>query len=242
VQAKIVDQQGKPVEGVLAQVCGTDSCINGKTDKNGDVVTCNGPVCVPGIAPGQDLIQPAFKYGAGLTYAKFAFPLPSGADHNLGDVTIIPIDPPGSGSALAPGTSVSSNGVSLKLAPGSSIGLDLLTYLFEDEQQFRAVVFSPTNAPIAVDPSLNLELLVGTTPVETTICPAAELSVPNSEAWPANTQVEFFVHGVSIEEEWAPYAGWAKISDGAVSADGVSIVTAQGQGVPLLSVFGIRRK
>jgi len=47
---------------------------------------------------------------------------------------------------------------------------------------------------------------------------------------------------VDVEEEWAPYSGWAKISDGAVSSDGTSIVTAAGQGIPQLSVIGIKRK
>ncbi len=60
--------------------------------------------------------------------------------------------------------------------------------------------------------------------------------------WPAGTAVEFYIHSVSVDQEWAPYAGWAKVSDGAVSADGKTIATADGQGLPVLEVFGIQKK
>ena len=44
--------------------------------------------------------------------------------------------------------------------------------------------------------------------------------------------------------QWAPYAGWAKASDGVVSGDGASAATLDGpqQGFPLLENFAIRKK
>ena len=42
-------------------------------------------------------------------------------------------------------------------------------------------------------------------------------------------------------EEWAPYGGWAKVSEGAVSGDGKNISTADGGGLPLVTVVGLRR-
>jgi hypothetical protein len=66
--------------------------------------------------------------------------------------------------------------------------------------------------------------------------------VPNTAGWPAGTEVEFWLHGVYPGEDWAPYGGWAKVSDGVVSGDGQSVETADGQGVPTLSVFGIKLK
>lgn len=245
VTATILDLNAAPVSGLLTQVCGTDFCVNGKTDDAGAVVTCQsgGQICTPGISPGQELTHPAFKYGAGLRYVKFAYPLPTGSTQfNLGTLTIVPLDPPGSGSPLTPGSTVSSNGVTLTLAEGTVVTIDELTYLAADEQQFRAVVFEPADAPDAIDSSLNLELLVGTTPIETEFCPAAALSLPNSKGWAADSEVEFFLHGVSIEEEWAPYAGWAKVSDGKVSADGTTVTTNEGEGIPHLSVIGVRLK
>ncbi|MCB9584156.1 MAG: hypothetical protein H6718_02105 [Polyangiaceae bacterium] len=245
VLAKVVNPQGAPVADLLAQVCGTDFCVNGKTDATGAVVTCQsgGQICTPGINPGQDMTLPAFKYGAGLNFVKFAYPLPSGTTQfDLGTLAIVPLGPPGSGQTLTSGATVTSNEVELTLAENTAVKIDQLTYLTEDEQQFRAVVFDPADAPDAVDPSLNLELLVGTTPIETEFCPAATLSLPNSKGWAADADVEFFVHGVSIEEEWAPYAGWAKVSDGKVSSDGTKVVTNDGEGIPHLSVIGVRLK
>ena len=68
------------------------------------------------------------------------------------------------------------------------------------------------------------------------------LTVSNDTGWPAGTAVEFFVHGTDVGEYWAPWGGWAKVSDGQVSADGKTISTNGGGGVPELSAFGIRKK
>jgi hypothetical protein len=87
-----------------------------------------------------------------------------------------------------------------------------------------------------------LELLFALSPVDTVVCPPARLGVTNSGGWPPATAVEFFVHGVSIEEHWAPYGGWAKVSDGAVTSDGARITTAESGGIPVLGVIGVRRK
>ncbi|MEZ4234206.1 MAG: hypothetical protein R3B89_33840 [Polyangiaceae bacterium] len=47
---------------------------------------------------------------------------------------------------------------------------------------------------------------------------------------------------MSIEEEWAPYAGWAKVSNGKVSSDGTKVATNPDEGIPHLSVIGVRLK
>jgi hypothetical protein len=95
-------------------------------------------------------------------------------------------------------------------------------------------------APAAVDASLGFEMVIATTPIETKFCPHAELDVPNLPAFAAGAEVEFWLHGDSLEREWAPYGGWAKVSSGSVSADGTRIVTRDGEGVPLLGVFAIK--
>jgi hypothetical protein len=78
--------------------------------------------------------------------------------------------------------------------------------------------------------------------VDTFFCPAAMVTVPNTPGWAAGTAVEFYVHGLSVGQEHVPYGEWAKISDGAVSADGTTISTAAGGGLPVLSAFGIKKK
>lgn len=138
---------------------------------------------------------------------------------------------------------MTNSGVTLTIAAGSKIQLEP-DFITDDEKQFRAVEI-PTGGgqiPQAVDLGLGFEILIATTPVDTHFCPNAKLSVPNTAGWPAGTEVEFWVHGVGTDEEWAPYGGWGKVSGGAVSSDGAQVVTADGEGIPLLSVFGIRKK
>jgi hypothetical protein len=95
--------------------------------------------------------------------------------------------------------------------------------------------------PDAVDAALGLEIVVALAPSGAEVCPAAGLSVPNTAGWPAGTAVEFFLHGVEVEEEWAPYGGWTKVSGGEVSANGARVATTPGEGIPALSLVGIRR-
>jgi hypothetical protein len=229
--AKVLDLSGAAVnEGI--QICGFDICLNVNANASGDVSE----------SPGQELDRPAFKWGNGTRYAKFAFLLPNQPTHAVGTVRTAAFPPTSQGTALSAGSSATSNDLTLTIAAGARVDVDLLTFPDAENQKFRAVEIPMAQASAAVDPALNLELLWATTPVETLFCPAAKLSVPNSKAWPAGTKVEFYLHGVSILElDWAPYGGWAKVSDGQVSADGSRVETADGAGVPMLSVFGIRR-
>jgi hypothetical protein len=79
------------------------------------------------------------------------------------------------------------------------------------------------------------------TPVGTILCPAAKMTVENTTGLPPGARVEFFVHGVEVSEEWAPYGGWAHVSDGTVSDDGATISTDDAGGIPIVSVVGIRK-
>lgn len=66
--------------------------------------------------------------------------------------------------------------------------------------------------------------------------------MPNSAKWPAGTDVEFVIHGVDVGQEWAAYGKWQKVSDGKVSADGATVSTVDGGGLPVLTAFGVRKK
>ena len=65
--------------------------------------------------------------------------------------------------------------------------------------------------------------------------------MPNDLGWAPGTAVEFWIMTTDTGQEYAPYAGWAKMSDGAVSADGTRASTSSGQGLRLLETFAIRR-
>jgi hypothetical protein len=147
----------------------------------------------------------------------------------------------GSCDVLAPGTEVSSNGVTIGVPSGGAVDFDTLTYTYPDERVFRAAEIPIAKASVAIDPTLGFEIVWALAPIDTQLCPAAKLSVPNGPAWPSGTAVEFYVHGIDINEAYAPYGGWAKASDGAVSADGTRVETSPGGGIPILSAVGIRK-
>jgi hypothetical protein len=233
LSATVVDDQGKPVSKVIAQACGTNICLNGTTGTDGSV-TISGPA---------NMTKPAFKYGGGQRYARFALPL-SGAslNGNLGKEVTFLFDPPEMGVALGPGKPAVSNGVTVTLSSKTtSVEPDPFDFDTPDLKKFRAIEVPIAKAPAAVDPSLGFEMVFALTPSGAVLCPAASLTVPNTEKWAAGTRVEVFLHGIDVAEEWAPYGGWAKVSGGAVSDDGQSIATDADGGIPALSVIGIRR-
>lgn len=233
VKATLVDQDAKPASGVPVFVCGTDVCTPpAKSGANGSTT----------INANTNLKAPAFKYGDGLEFAKFAAPVPAG--DTTFDMNIVSLRLPavGTGDLLTPGASAKSNGVVIDIAAGAKVKIDLLTYEDPAQATFRAALLpAGANVP-AVDPTLDLEVVYGAAPMETLLCPAAKLHIPNTAGWAANAPVEFFIHGLEVGQEWAPYGGWAMVSEGAVSADGKEVVTADGQGIPFLSTFGVRLK
>jgi hypothetical protein len=231
VRGQLLDLEGNAaIES--PQVCGIDVCVFIEdTDTSGNLT----------ITPARSFDRPAFKNGLGLRYAKFAFLLPDQPDHDLGAVRTVKLPDFAEGDELVAGAEVSSGPVTLGFSADAKFEIDVLTYKV-DERTFRAAQVPIAQAPRAVDPSLGFELLFALSPVDTVVCPPARLSVTNSAGWPAATAVEFFVHGVSIEEHWAPYGGWSKVSDGAVASDGARITTAESGGIPVLGVIGVRRK
>jgi len=242
VTARLLDESGAPAAQVPVLVCGFGACSKpGTTSAQGELCTLDKAtgLCSPGMQPGLEITRPALKYGLGIEHVKFAQLLPPGSEHAVGDVTAFRLPEVAQGAALVPGSTATSNGVSVTLAPDTTLEHDLLVFDEPALLGFRATLIPIAKAPGAVDPSLGFGILVGTTPVDTKLCPPAALSVPNTAGWAAGTEVEIWVHGVSILEDWAPYGGWGKLSNGRVSDDGTR-VTSTG-GVPILGLFGIRK-
>lgn len=230
--ATVVDLDGHPAQKVVAQACGVNICLNGTTDNQGTVV----------IDQPAEMIRPAFKYGGGQSYAKFALPLggKGAIDADVGMQRTVAFDAPELGAALTPGTRATSRGVTLALSPGSIVVIDPFDYDTPALKNFRAAEIPMAAAPAAVDASLGLGILVALTPTGTTLCPRAKFSTPNSPSWPAGSRVEFFLHGVEVGENFAPYGGWAKISNGVVTMDGSAVETDDTGGLPIISVVGVR--
>jgi hypothetical protein len=234
VEATVVDPQGSPIANQQVQLCGLDICLFGTTDANGHVVVDAG---------GRMMQKPAFKFGDGVLHARLASPLPADQPSIVFPAPLVAARFPelSAGQTLAAGQTLTSSELSLTLPSGAVIDIDTLLNDAPEEQTFRAVEIPLDAAAPALDPATPLDRVFAVTPLETKICPDAAVSVPNRDGWPAGTAVEFFVHGLEINEEYAPYAGWAKVSDGAVSADGMRIETAQDGGLPILGVIGIHR-
>ncbi|HEY6078106.1 MAG TPA: hypothetical protein VIW29_04850, partial [Polyangiaceae bacterium] len=77
-------------------------------------------------------------------------------------------------------------------------------------------------------------------PLETRICPSPALSIDNSAELGAGSELELYVLGLDVGEAWAPYAGWQKVGEGAVSEDGATLEFPAG--LPLLTAIGIKEK
>ncbi|MFO0762947.1 MAG: hypothetical protein U0359_41310 [Byssovorax sp.] len=231
IEATVVDLDGAPMPDTSAQVCGIDICITGVTDKNGHVL----------LNVNKELLAPAFKFGDALLYAKLAIPV---SDPVVTFPKLVTAKLPASGVKLEVGKDLTSGPVTLNVAAGGTIIVDDLTYDTDDKQLFRAAAIPvDQEGPVLdVDPTLKLELLYGVSPIETIICPAAKVTVPNDANWPAGTDVEFVIHGVDVSQEWAAYGKWQKVSDGKVSADGKTVSTVDGGGLPVITAFGIRKK
>lgn len=251
VVAKIVDERGAPVADQPVYLCGIDLCsAPGKTAANGAVT----------LQTNLMMKRPAFKYGDALNYAELAIPLTSNSsDFTSGNRLLATgklSDKPG--APLTPGQSATSGDVTLSIPNGATVGIDLLTYATLDQQKLRTVNIPLTNlGPVfagvmAGNAPANFALVYGVAPAETILCPAAKVTVAlprktammyNDLGWAPGSAVEFWVMTTDTGQTFAPYAGWAKMSDGVVSNDGASVTTLDGvnEGFIFLETFAIRK-
>ncbi|MEP7120389.1 MAG: hypothetical protein ABJE95_05755 [Byssovorax sp.] len=240
VTVKIVDLMGNPAPSDFSvQVCGTNLCFYGKSSQPGQFAV---------IGSATPLQQPLFKFGDARGFAKLGIPITAATLDAMGNeafgtltTAALPVD----GAVITPGKTITSGEVTLTLPAGGVAVIDDSVYPEAIDQQFRAVTIPIAKATevLAAAPA-GIEQLYGVGPLETVFCPAATVTVPNADAvkWPAGTDVELWILGLDgASQEWAPYGGWIKVSDGKVSADGKTISTTT-TGLPLLSTFGIRKK
>ncbi len=230
LNATVVDQDGAVAVLDAAQVCGFDICLLGTPEPTGDVKIGDG-IAAP-------IRGPAFKYGGGVFFAQFAYTLPANETFELLQVKALRLPDISSGSPLAAGSTIESSGVELTIEPDTEIEINELVFRDAKSQAFRAVLAKSFETP-AIPADLGLELVIGTTPVGTTFCPPASLSVENTLGWAAGTSVEILVHGVHLDQRFAPYGGWASAGFGSVNEQGTRIELPGG--VPELSVLGLRR-
>jgi hypothetical protein len=229
VSATITDVSGAPVAGMPVSVTGINISFPGTTAADGTVTVS--------VSASAGLKAPAFRYGDGLTYPRLLLPLTKPMPALPALVTAkLPV----AGAALMPGTSATSGDLTLTIAADATVLIDALSFDTADKQALRAVTLPPDRLG-DVTGGLGFDVVIAAGPAQTTFCPPAAASVPNALGWPAGTKVEFLILGGNVSQDWAPWAGWTKVSDGAVSEDGQTIATAPGGGLPVLDVIGIRQ-
>jgi hypothetical protein len=240
VVASLVDETGAPVAaGQPLFICGINICANpGMTSAGGTA----------SLTTSLSMKKPAFKFGDSIAYAEFGIPLTAAATDftMMGTGKIATAKLTGKpGAALTPGSSATSGDVTVAVPSGATVGINELIYSPGDPQLFRSAQIPLTNAArlLPATPS-DFALLYGIAPAETTFCPPAQVTVtlPATLGWQPGAAVEFWVTTTDTGQVYAPYAGWALMSDGAVSADGKSATTTPTQGFQALENFAVRLK
>lgn len=232
IDAVVMGTDGSPANGITTKVCGTDICS--------DILSAepDGSTSIPANGMFKD---PRFVYGDGKEYGEMAVLLATAdADRDFGQVHAIRLPDIASGAELVPGNDVTNSGITLSIPDGAVLDHDCLLYS-EDELTFRAnaVDAGAFNFP-AVDLSgVNIEVVVALAPINTVICPAAALTVPNVAGWTPGAEVEFYVHGHLTFKHYAPYGEWSKVAEGVVDGDGTTITTKAGEGIELIATYGL---
>jgi hypothetical protein len=231
VRATVVDTDGEPLSDLMVFICGTDVCSMPEfTGPDGSVT----------IAYGVPMAKPAFKYGDGLEVGRF-FPLlaESTTETDLGTIATPRLPEPG--ACLAAGAVHESGGVELTLESDAMVELPPIDYPSPDEGTFRAAELPIELAPAGLDAGVGLEAIFALAPTGAVVCPPATVTLPNTPGYAPDTEVDLLIHGVDVDEEWAPYGGWVTVATGRVDAAGERIDTVEG-GLPMITNVGVRAR
>ncbi len=226
VRAQLVDEQGAPTNAGLVQVCGKDVCTQATVGADGKVSQ----------SVGDTRDTPALKFGDGFEWAKLTVLLAEG-DNELGTLTTVRLPPYADSAPLLPGEEASSSGVTLRLDDNARVEVNRLDYEDEAQQGLRAAELPPAALEQLGQGFVQAFAL---SPLETKICPRPALILQNTNNLPPGTPLELYLLGLDVEEEFAPYASWHKVGEGAVSADGDMLQFAEG--IAVLTAIGVKVK
>jgi hypothetical protein len=227
--ATVVDEQGAPVAGILAQACGTNVCLQAKTDTSGRVT----------IVQNESIAKLAFKYGDGLRYAQVVVPLPDAERHDLGEQSTLRLPLGDAVNRFEAGASLESSGARLELDDNTTVKLDRLSYPDESDHVFVARLFERETLPSSVA-AQDFAAVWVFGPHKTEFCPPAKLDLPNTTELASGASVELWLLVTGTEGHFAPYAEWGKVGTATVSSDGSRIETNPNSGLPQLGIIGLR--
>lgn len=228
--ATILDEKGEPIPDLLAQACGTNICLNAKTNASGRA----------SISETTDIAKLAFKYGDGLRYAHVAVLLnEDDQEHDLGELTTLKLPAGESGNGFVPGAPLTSSDATLSLQEGTEVSVDFLSYPDEEDHVFVARQFPDEVLPESIA-ALGFDAVWVFGPQKTKFCPPAKLTLPNTAGLPAGTKLELHLLVTGIEGEFAPYAEWGRVATATVNSSGSTIETDDDSGLPELGIVGLR--
>ncbi len=232
LKGRVVDSDGKPIVELITTACG-DGCTFGKTDPTG----------LTSMVVRRYMRKAAMMLHGRSKYASYYTAIAGEGDIDKGTMVLpkMPADGvvvPEDGVA----TTITSGDVKLLLPAGLKVEIDKLELADPEEQKYRSLSVPLDKAPPFADPALKIVAVYAMTPFATGLEPGVGASVQNRAGLAAGAAVEFFVHGTNLKDMNGPFAGFTKLAEGHVSADGKTIDTDPGQYIPELTWLGIRLK
>lgn len=226
ISGLIVDEQGEPTSAGLVQVCGKDVCTQANVAKDGKLVE--------NVGDTRD--TPAVKFGDGFDWAKLLVLVGEG-DNELGTLTTVRLPDYADGATLQAGKNATSGGVTLTLADDAHVDVNFLDYEDESQQVFRAAALTE---PALAQLKQGFVQGYALSPLETKLCPSPALSLENTAGLEPGTELELYILGLSVDEDFADYGTWQKVGEGSVSEDGKNLEFPEG--VPVLTAIGVKVK
>jgi hypothetical protein len=235
LKASVTDLSGAPIPNLITTACG-DGCTFGKTDTSG----------VTKMTVRRYMSQAALMLHGRSRYASYYARFEGGGDVDKGVLPLpsMPIDQavafPESTAAVS---SVSFGDVTFTFAAGAEVKIDRVE-LDEPELQRFSAVSVPLDKlpPFAAEAGGGFAAVYAFTPYATRITPAAAVKIANTGKLPSGAAVELFAQATLLDDRNGPFGKFNKLAEGHVSADGATITTDEGQGIPEITWLGVRAK
>jgi len=232
LDAELIDSiDGKPVPNITIMACSNGLCVN-------EVTKADGRVHINACSYMKD---PAFKVFGFTELVPFSVPMRNPKDTFVFEkVPVTRLPSTGLPIKVGEAQTLTMAGLTLETKAGAkNIDIDP----FAPYTDFRAVQIPDGKWPAGLDGGHGLEVLFAVGPQNSLLNPPAKVTVPNTKAWPAGTAVEFWLHNFELLVDVPVKMGeWWKVATGTVSSDGKTISTDADQGLPMLSLFGVRKK
>lgn len=246
VSGKVVDTTGAPVANKTISVCGT-ICFYGKTGNDGTYVTNVGHH-IP-VATFAASVHGRPDYAS--LYVKL--PATTADTITLPDMVVpkftsttdvrVPFDAT-SGKVMGAKT-VTSGDVTLSLADGTSVELDLedveLVMAGMGGDLFRAVKMDTANYP-GWGKDVGIKLLYAGAPFDSKYDKKVGITISDAAGMAPGTPVEFVACGNEFLKTPFTAGTLQVVATGKVSADGKSIQTDPGEGLTYVTWIGVRPK